>query len=299
MIPRRVDRTLMPSVIPSVLAIAASIGLVLVAPPAAWASSRATSELVAEAQRHSDAGEFEAALAVLEEGLRDPDASEGDLATLYWRAGEVYVFLGKGAAAKETFDRLLYLDARYEPPKLCSPRVRKAFDAARADFFASGRELVLEVLDPAPRADAPHALEARVVGLRRGMSVRALYRVPPATEWAAVELAPASGDLAPGRYLAQLPPVPPNGALEYYVEVVGADERRLKGEGARLSPRTLSLRPPALPPAALQGPEAAGARVSPWVWVGVGGAVAVATVVAVVLLAPSPATLVVDLRVVP
>ena len=281
----------------SPLVIAASIGLALLAPTPAQAASRPTAELVAEAQRHSDAGEFDAALAVLQEGLQDPDASDSDLSTLYWRTGEVHVFLGKAQAAKETFDRLLYLDARYEPPKFCSPRVRKAFDAARSDFFASGRELALEVVDPAPRSDVPHQLEARIVGLRKGMSVRAVYRTAATEPWLSVDLLPASGDPAPGRYLAALPPVPPNGTLEYYVEIVGADKRRMKGEGARLSPRTLSLRP-AVPPEALQ-PPGTGTRISPWVWVGVGGAVVVVATVTAILLAPSPATLVVNLQVMP
>lgn len=260
----------------------AFVVLALVAGPA-MAVRAATTRVLADAERQADAGDFEAALGTLQAGLASPDNTDDDFATLYWRLGEVYVFLRRDQPAAEAFDRLLYLDARYEPPKLTSPGVRKAFERARRDFETSGRELAFEIPPQSPPRDGrPFDFEARIAGLRDGLNARLFYRRALDEAWAAVDFVPVS----PGspKHVAHLPPIAPGTVLEYYAEILDSTRQRLRGQGSALAPRTLKApKDGASPGSSLPGtppPVAAGAAATdgwyrlPWVWGVVGGALA-------------------------
>lgn len=280
------------------------LALAAAGPRTALAVRLPTPRLLAQAQKQVDAGEFETALITLQDGLSSPDNANEELEQLYWRMGEVYVFLNRERAALDTFDRLFCLDAAYEAPRLTSPRVRKAFEKARADFLASGRQVTLRVpVQRVPLPDAPLQVEALVTGMRSDLSARVYFRPALTEAWQWAELR-RDVDAASGRFVASLPAAAAGSSLEYYVEIAGPDRRRVQGEGSSLSPRTLTVAaatgalPAAQPPGAVAEP-AGNWYAQGWIWGVVGAAVVVGGLVTYVALQSPPATLNLRVQVTP
>ncbi len=264
---------------------------------AGWASPALadrppTPEVLSHARQQVDQGDFEGALITLQDGLSSPDTSNDELVQLYWQLGEVYVYLDRDGDARDTFDRLLYVQDGFQPPRLTSPRVRQAFEQVRQAFVAAGRAVGMKLLPPKVLGpDRPIVIAAGLTGMQPDFTARVYYRPALTEAWQWARLAPAPPPA--GRYLAMLPGLPAGSTLEYYVEIQSSDRRRVQGEGSSLSPRTLAL--PRLAPGPLEPPPPALARPPwydhAWIWGVVAGAVIGGSVLAYLALQPSPATM--------
>lgn len=265
----------------------------VVVPFVALAARPTTARLLSRADEQVAAAEFEAALITLQDAMRAPDNANEDLVRIYWRMGEVYVFLKRAPDAAEQFERLLYLDPVYDPPRLTSPRVRDAFTRTKSEFDAGGKRMSLEV--PPSTAPPPgHSFDLPIVvrGLRAPFTARVFFRSALAEAWGSARLVPAAD---PERYTARLPAFQPGETVEFYAEIQGSDGRRVTGEGSALAPRTLVVGE-SLPAGALGSVEPQGPTTKPWytrgwVWAAIGGAAVAVGVVTFVALQQDPAEL--------
>jgi len=257
-------------------------------PALAHAERAATRRLLGQAADQVDGGDFEGALATLQDALSSPDNANAEIVDIRWRMGEVYVFMRREEPAREMFERLLYLDPSFEPPSLAGTRVRKVFEDARR--AASERRLTVDLRAPSePRPGAP-VIRAGLPGMRTGFRALVYFREAMSEAWQSAEMRP-EGE---GVWAAQLPVFPGGSVVEYYVEVQGADRRRVQGVGSALEPRSLRLAAPAPAGSVRPGPETPAPKAwykQPLVWGVVGGVAAVTGIVLWVALSPRPATL--------
>ncbi len=264
--------------------------LVLARP--ALADRPPTPQVLAHAQRQIDQGDFENALITLQDGLSSPDNSNEELVELYWRIGEVYVYLGRDDDARDTFTRLLYVNPDFAPPRLTSPRVKTEFEQVRQVFLTHGQVLAIHLLPPRiTGANQPIEIPALLLGMRPGFRGRIYFRpaLSDAWQWAPLSLSPPPT----GRFIAVVPGFPAGATLEYYAEVQSSDGQRMQGDGSSLSPRSLTIPGGPAVPVRTVGPAASATPwyAHWWIWGVVGAVVAGGGALAYVELQSKPATM--------
>jgi tetratricopeptide (TPR) repeat protein len=248
----------------------------------AWAAAQEVEyPQVERARKLIEEAEFDEALRRLSEALAQPDNGDELLAALYELQGTTYLYLGREAQARTSFEKLLQAAPDYELPRGTSSKIRKLFEAVRED--ARARRLrpvrvIHEPLDEA-RAEARLDVSATIEDMPAAARARLYFRRAGSEGYSSAGFAPEVGARYAARIPAfELPSEPSSYALEYYIEVSDAAGRRLAGAGDALKPFALRV-----PGSSDAGPAAAAE--DPWyrkwwVWT-LGGAVAAGAAAAV------------------
>lgn len=236
---------------------------------------------VERARKLIEDAEFEEALQRINDALAQPDNGDDLLAALYELQGTTYLYLGREAPARASFEKLLQAAPDHELPRGTSAKIRKLFEAVREDTRARRLRpvrVVHEALAEAP-AEARLDVSASIQDMPAAARARLYYRRAGTEGYSSAGFAPEEGARFAARIPAfELPAEPSPYALEYYIEVSDAAGRRLAGAGDALKP--FSVRIPgsagAAAPAAAEDPWYR----KWWVWT-LGGAVAAGAAAAV------------------
>ncbi len=231
------------------------------------------------AQAQLDAGDYEDVLATTARGLARAELTDDQLAELYRLEGLSHLYLGNEDKARLAFEKLLQARPDYEIPKTAPPKVRALYARIKEDIKKRRVRPVTLSLEPvgAVEPDAPLVVHARIDDLALGSKAKLFFRRAGAQAYSSVDFR-RRGDA----FEATVPAFELEGsALEYYVEVADAAQRRLAGRGDAYNPLVVSVasRPAE---ATVQQQERRWYEI-PWVWVGVGVGVAAITTTAVVL----------------
>ncbi len=240
------------------------------------------------AEAQLEEGEFEQAVATLEQGLDAPDVGEEQLIDLYRLLGLAQLYLGREDEARKAFEKLLTARPDFELSPREPPKIQELYAQIRRDIRA--RRVRPVKLDPPSLGPGvpgrPLEVRVKISGLSAGEKAKIYYRRAGSEAFSSVDFTVDEGE----RFVATLPayelPAEPRPyELEYYLEIADAAKRRLAGKGDAYTPLSLTVRAgeEARPAAAVASPWYA----SPWVWVGAGALAAGATA-AVVALSSTP-----------
>lgn len=231
------------------------------------------------AQAQLDAGDYEDVLATTARGLARPELTDEQLAELYRLEGLAHLYLGNEDRARLAFEKLLQARPDYEIPKSAPPKVRALYGRIKEDIKKRRVRPVTLSLEPvgAAEPDAPLVVRARIDDLALGSKAKLFFRRAGAQAYSSVDFRRRKE-----AFEATVPAFEVEGAaLEYYVEVADAAQRRLAGRGDAYNPLVLSVVARAAAPTVV-AQERHWYEI-PWVWVGVGVGVAAITTTAVVL----------------
>ena len=256
------------------------------------------------AQGQVDAGDYEDAIATVERGLTKPDLTDDQLAELYRLLGLSHLYLGNEEKARASFEKLLQARPDYEIPKGAPPKVRALYARIKEDIKKRRVRPVTLTLEPlgAVSPGAPAAVRARIDDLALGAKAKLFFRRAGAQSYSSADF--VRDRAAKEEFTATLPAyeIPEEGnALEYYVEVADAAQRRLAGKGDAYNPLVAKVTSRGGSEAAVSSATSEPQRAwytIPWVWVGVGvGVAAIATTAAVLATQKQTATVTVDVTV--
>ena len=239
---------------------------------------------VEQAQSQLDAGDYEEALATLQRGLEKPDLTDDQLAELYRLLGLSHLYLGNEDKARQAFEKLLQARPDYEIPKSAPPKVRALYARIKEDIKKRRVRPVTLSLEPlgAIEADAPLTVRARIDDLALGSKAKLFFRRAGSQAYSSADFVRRRDEFSATVPAFEIPPE--GGALEYYVEVADAAQRRLAGRGDAYSPLVAKVVSGGAAPDATATAEPHRRWYEiPWVWVGVGVGVAAITTTAVVL----------------
>ncbi len=230
--------------------------------------------LIDQAQKQMDAADFEAAARTLNGALADPDNTTEALVVIYRMLGNCYLYLDDQSKAREAFERLLQVQPDYELPATAPPKLREIYRRLKDDI-RRGRvkpvRLTHEPITSVP-PDQPVVVAAEIQDLPLGAKARVYYRRAGTESYSSVDMkrAPRSDRFAGTIPAYEFPPGAGPLAMEYYVEVTDAAQRRVAGRGDALEPLAfqVSAGPEQAPPVA----EAQGSVLTrPTLWAIVGG----------------------------
>jgi hypothetical protein len=231
------------------------------------------------AQTQLDDGDYEDVLATTARGLARPELTDEQLAELYRLEGLAHLYLGNEDRARLAFEKLLQARPDYEIPKTAPPKVKGLYARIKEDIKKRRVRPVTLSLEPvgAVEPDAPLVVRARIDDLALGSKAKLFFRRAGAQAYSSVDFR-RRGE----QFEATVPAFEVEGsALEYFVEVADAAQRRLAGRGDAYNPLVVSVVARAAEPA-VAAQERHWYQI-PWVWVGVGVGVAAITTTAVVL----------------
>lgn len=253
----------------------------------AWAQVQPKLQELDKASQQVDAGDFEDAIKTIEAGLSQPDLTDDQLAELYRLLGLAHLYLGHEEKARDAFEKLLQARPDYELPKSAPPKIRALYGRIKEDIKKRRVRpvtLTIPALDPAP-GGAPVVIAALIEDLSLGAKAKLFFRRAGAQAYSSVDFVRKKGSkedftaTIPGY---EVPQEDAGYALEYYVEVADAAQRRLAGRGDAYSPLTLQILAKVNEGPGPVEPSTPWYK-NPWVWVGVGVGVAAVTTTAVVL----------------
>ncbi len=251
------------------------------AAPARGAARELDYPQVERARKLIEEAEFEEALRQLNEALAQPDDSDDLLAALYELQGTTYLYLGREAQARASFERLLQAAPDHQLPRGTSTKISKLFEAVREDTRARRLRPVRVAHEPLTEAppDVRLDVSASIEDMPPAARARLYYRRAGAEGYSSAGFAPMAG----ARHVARIPayelPSEPNPwALEYYIEVSDAAGRRLAGAGDALKP--LAVRIPGSTDAKAEASAEDPWYRKGWVWA-LGGAVAAGAAAAI------------------
>lgn len=240
-----------------------------------------------QATQQVDAGDFEEAIKTIEGGLSQPDLTDAQLAELYRLLGLAHLYLGHEEKARDAFEKLLQARPDYELPKSAPPKIRGLYARIKEDIKKRRVRpvtLTLPALDPVPGAQ-PVAIAALIEDLSLGAKAKLFFRRAGNQSYSSVDFVRKKGskeDFTATIPAYEVPQEEAGYALEYYVEVADAAQRRLAGRGDAFTPLTLKVNPKVSEGPATVEPSSPWYK-NPWVWVGVGVGVAAVATTAVVL----------------
>jgi tetratricopeptide (TPR) repeat protein len=239
-----------------------------------------------KASEQVDAGDFEDAVKTLQQGLSQPDLTDEQLAEMYRLLGLAHLYLGNEEKARDAFEKLLQAQPNYELPKSAPPKTRSLYARIKEDIKKRRVRpvtLTLPVLDPV-EGGQPVVIGAQIEDLSLGARAKLFYRRAGNQPYSSVDFVRKKGskeDFKATIPAFEVPKEEAGYALEYYVEVADAAQRRLAGRGDAFSPLLLKVNALAREGPAVE-PETPVYK-SPWLWIGVGVGVAAITTTAVVL----------------
>jgi tetratricopeptide (TPR) repeat protein len=239
-------------------------------------------EFIDVAQRQIDGGDFEAAVASLEEGIDQAELSEAQLAEIYRLLGLAHLYLGEEEKARDAFEKLLQARPDYDLPKATPPKIRTLYGRIKDDVRKRRvRPVTLTVAAVGPvSAERAVEISARLENLALGARARLFYRRAGMQSFSSADFVRdkvSRIDYRAGIPAYEVPQEQTSYEIEYYVEVSDAAQRRLAGRGDAFNPLSFQV--------AGQGRSGSSAPVvtsppwyqNPWVWLGVGVGVAAAT----------------------
>lgn len=276
--------------------LAALLAALLLHPGPSAAQSGLESRQVTKAQAQLEDGDFEGAVRTIDQAVADPTLTEDEQVELYRLLGLAQLYLGNEQRARQAYERLLQARPDYELPRSAPPKIRDLYARIKEDI--KGRRLRPVVLAAEPprevKAASPLEVEATIDNLAAGARAKLYFRRAGAQSYSSVDFVRAARDA--NRFRASVPAyeLPAEGrayALELYLEVADAAQRRLAGRGDPLNPLTVRIVDPSAPAVATVDQGSPGLRpwyLSPWVYVGAGFLLAGAATGAVLLASPAP-----------
>jgi hypothetical protein len=243
---------------------------------------------VRAAERHFEELDYELVLGATNDVIADASAPAALKVRAHYVRGAALVVLDRDVDANASFTALLALDPEFRPPTAVPPRIRAAFESARAAWRvrleeelttklgAQLRDVKLDVDAPASgrggralqlsvRLNDPHHLASRIVLGYRRESEREYSRI-------SIAAAPSLVLAIPGAVLSSPRPY----RLAWYVDAEHESGAALRRAGTDTEPRWLTIAagsPPRPPPITGRW----------WFWVGI-ATVAISAVAVPVLI---------------
>jgi len=207
---------------------------------------------VALAERQFRELDYELVLSTTDAVIAEPTASPAHKVAAYYVRGSAFVVLDRDADAAAAFAALLGLDPEFRSPNGAPPRIRAAFESARAAwrvrleeelttrYGAQLREVTLAV-DPPERPVGGQPLTLRVRLTDPNKLVKRLvlgYRRASDREFSLLSIAAAESQLTiPGAVLESEREF----RLAWYVHAVHDSGARLRREGDEDAPRWIAV----------------------------------------------------------
>jgi tetratricopeptide (TPR) repeat protein len=255
----------------------------------AWAQPQPRLPELDKASEQVDSGDFEEAVKTLNQALAQPDLTDDQLAEAYRLLGLAHLYLGNEDSARLAFEKLLQARPDYELPKSAPPKIRSLYARIKDDVRKRRVKPVTLTFD-APSQVAggePLRLKVHVEDLALGARPRLFFRRGGKEAYSSVDLVKDKGTKT--EFTATVPAFElleeaEAYAVEYYLEVADAAQRRLAGKGDAFNPSSFKVKAHEQVAAAPPTTEAPSAWYkSPWLWVGLGVAVAAGVTTGVVL----------------
>lgn len=245
---------------------------------------------VRRGQAQLEAGDFEAAIRTLENGLADPQLSEDTQVELYRLLGLAYLYVGDEERARDAYEKLLQARPDFELPRSAPPKIRDLYARIREDIKKRRvRPVSLEVATiTEARPDQPLTVTARIENLALGARAKLFFRRAGRQAYSSVDFVRDRQDRTLYRATVPAYEFTADGVpyeMEYYVEVADAAQRRLAGRGDSLDPLTFRVTGESGTVAVAD--ENAWYK-NPWIWAGAGLVVAGAAVGVVALASSQP-----------
>lgn len=264
--------------------------VVMVSSAAGLAQVAPRNDALTKGQQQVDEGDFEDAVKTLQAGIDAPDLTDEQLAELYRLLGLANLYLGNEDKARDAFEKLLQARPDYELPKATPPKIRTLYGRIKDDIRKRRVRPVTLTLSGVPEQNPGQAVtvESRIDDMALGAKAKLFYRRSGAQNYSSIDFLRDRSDR--GLYRAtipafELPEETAAYALEYYVEVADAAQRRLAGRGDAFTPLNFNVNARA---AAIEPEKPAAWYANPWVWVGIGAGAAAVTTGAVILATQKP-----------
>lgn len=235
-------------------------------------------------------GNFEQAIAVVQERLADDDVPRDELAELYRLLGLAHLYLGDEEAARAAYEKLLEARPDYELPRSAPPKIQELYARIEEDIRqrrAPKVTLTVHSIGSHPGGQ-PLTVFVKVGDLPVGGKPLLHHRRRGTTAWNNVAFTPEPS--AAGTFIARVPAfaLVDEGAayeVEYYIEVQDPEHGRVAESGTAEQPQrfTVTTSQSIADAEAAEKTSAAWYK-RPWVWI-VGGVVLAGATTAVVLVA--------------
>lgn len=256
--------------------------------PSVWAQPVPKLPELEEASAQIDAGDFEEAVRTLNKALAQPDLTDDQLAEAYRLLGLAHLYLGNEDSARLAYEKLLQARPDYELPKSAPPKIRSLYARIKEDVRKRRVKpvtLSFEAPTEVPGGQ-PLRLPVHIEDLALGAKPRLFFRRSGKEAYSSVDLVKDKGtktEFTANVPAFELPEETEAYAVEYYLEVADAAQRRLAGKGDAFNPSSFKVRARQEVAAAPAVEASSPWYKSPWLWVGLGVAVAAGATTGVVL----------------
>ncbi len=201
------------------------------------------SELLRQALDAFEEVDYVRSVQLLDKAHEEGTLTKAEKIILHRTLALAHIALGETEQARRDFESLLRVDPDFDLDRTFSPKVRTAFDEARASLALSGGGTTsLPVLNTKRSTDAPRVgqpLVFRLLAPAGTTRVELHYRTQGTTAFSTLGVTPGKDGevelVVPGISVAEP-------RLEYYVKAIGAGAQISAADGSSLAPMTIDVR---------------------------------------------------------